>query len=130
MKKQDRKINNSEWEWVASFEIPKDTTNEEALEMVYKDFSKKIDFVKSIYPYSGGDLHTYNIFYKLFSTKYNFYNDNTEYYHDTFEECENAFEKGIFNVNRDYFGSGEWPIISLQRIIGKKKDFITYTISR
>jgi hypothetical protein len=122
-------------EKVASyFPVKKNVSNDEALQMVYKDFSRKLDWINNLYPYSGGKLSMYNIFNKYFEIDIpHFFVADVEYLSDTFEESQKAFEDGIFNVEHTYFGRGEWPIILMWRfrIVGKDKDdWICYQITR
>ena len=118
---------------ISAFPINKTISNDEALQMVYKDFSKKIDFINETYPYVGGKLYVYDLFYKHFSVEMpNFYSvEDVKYLSDTFEESQKAFDDGIFNVEHIYFGRGEWPIILMRRFItAGDDDWICYQISR
>ena len=121
---------------ISLFSVPKDTSNEEVLQMIYKDLSKKIDFIKEIYPYADScGLFMYNIMYKHFDVLYEpivTSNDMIKYFSDTFEESNKAFEDGIFNVEKKFFGHGEWPIILFDRVsrIDRSYDIISYLITR
>ena len=80
-------------------------------------------------------LTNLNIIFKLFGIKYEpllSHNDVRMCYKDTYEECMQAFDNGVFNVEHDYFGRGEWPIILYERTShhGHDEDWISYTISR
>ena len=132
MNKYDREILG---ERISIFFVDKSTSNEVVLEMIYKDLSIKLDFIKSIYPFFKGGLVMYDIMFKHYGIKIKPIlknGDSLERFKDTFEECEKAFENGMFNVERSYFGRGEWPIILFDRVsqIDKDKDWITYTITR
>ena len=77
----------------------------------------------------------YDIMFKHFGIKLKpilHEDDVIERFGDTFEESQKAFENGIFNVERNYFGGGEWPIILFDRVSqpNKEEDWITYTITR
>ena len=121
---------------ISLFSVPKETSNEKVLEMIYKDLSKKIDFIKEIYPYADTcGLFMYNIMYKHFDVLYQpiiGLDGSIKYYSDTFEESTKAFSDGVFNVGRNFFGRGEWPIILFDRITRTSKDYdvISYLITR
>lgn len=118
---------------ISTFRVRHETSNEVVLQKIYKDFSKKCDFIKELYPFSGGDLHTYTRMMGLFSFEYQYYptDEERECYTDSFEDCQKAFENGIFKVNRDFFGRGEWPIILFDRYRDDYHyDGIAYTITR
>lgn len=132
MNKYDREILGDR---MSIFSIGKDTSNEEALQMIYKDLSTKLDFIKGLYPFLKHGLVMYDIMFKHFGIKLKPIlreGDSLERFRDTFNECEEAFKKGIFNVERNYFGRGEWPIILFDRVSqpDKDEDWITYTITR
>lgn len=132
MKKYDKEILGDR---ISIFSVSKDTSNEEVLQLIYKDLSKKLDFIKSLYPFFKRGLVMYDIMFKHFGIKLNpiLHKDDTlERFRDTYKECEQAFEDGIFNVDRNYFGGGEWPIILFDRVsqLYKDEDWITYTITR
>ena len=132
MKKYDKEILGDR---ISVFSVSKNTSNEEVLQMIYKDLSKKLDFIKGLYPYFKHGLFMYNIMFKHFGTKYEpilCANDRRTRFKDTFEECMKAFDDGIFNVERDYFASGEWPLILFERVshIATDEDWISYTIAR
>ena len=132
MKKYDREILG---ERISIFFVDKNASNEVVLEMIYKDLSIKLDFIKSLYPFFKGGLAMYDIMFKHYGIKVKPIlknGDTLERFTDTFEECKKAFENGMFNVERNYFGRGEWPIILFDRVsqIDNDKDWITYTITR
>ena len=132
MKKREKILSK---ERISVFPVSKDISNDEVLQMIYRDFSKKLDFINSIYPYSGKNLFMYDIMYKHFNIPYEpiFRKDTTiEYFSDTYEEFHKAYENRMFNVGSNYFGGGEWPIILFDRMHdeGSTKDWISYTISR
>ena len=131
MKKYDKEILGKR---ISSFFVNSNTSNEEVLQKIYEDFSKKINFMVSLYPFTKG-LMMYDYIFKIFGLKIELYKWDrlsTERFTDTFEESNKALEDGVFTVTRDLFGSGEWPIILFDRTSeeGKDKDYITYTISR
>ena len=119
---------------LSTFSVSNDTTNEKVLELVYKDFSKKIEFLKQVYPYSDGSMHSYVRMQKHFGIDYDYYwDDNIEYFTDTYEENKKAFDEGIFPCSRDYFGKGEFPIFLIERRHNNSegaKDIIAYDITR
>ena len=131
MKKKDKILGRR----ISVFSVKSNTSNEIVLQMIYDDLSKKLDFIKELYPHFKSGLFMYNIMFKHFGIDYepliNSYN-TIEYYGDTFEECMQAFDNGVFNVEHDYFGSGEWPIILFDRMkqTAKDEDWISYTITR
>lgn len=132
MNKYDREILGKR---ISIFSVDKSTSNEVVLEMIYKDLSIKLDFIKSLYPFFKGGLVMYDIMLKHYGIEVKPIlknGDTLERFRDTFEECDKAFENGMFNVERNYFGRGEWPIILFDRVsqIDKDKDWITYTITR
>ena len=132
MNKYDREILGDR---MSIFSVSKDTSNEEVLQMIYKDLSTKLDFINGLYPFFKRGLVMYDIMFKHFGIKLKpiLHEDDTlERFRDTFEESEQAFDNGIFNVDRNYFGGGEWPIILFDRVSqpDKKEDWITYTITR
>jgi hypothetical protein len=132
MNKYDRVIQGDR---ISLFSVKKDISNEEILQMIYKDLSIKLDFVKSLYPHFKHGLFMYDIMFKHFGIEYKpilAINDSIERFKDTFEECMKAFDNGIFNVEHDYFGKGEWPIILFDRVHRETKDedWISYTIAR
>ena len=111
-------------ERISLFSVPKETSNEDVLQMIYKDLSKKIDFIKEVYPYA-----------EHFDVQYEpvlGVNSSIKYYSDTYEESTKAFEDGVFNVGRNFFGRGEWPIILFDRVARTDKDYdvISYLITR
>lgn len=101
------------------------------LDIVYKDLSAKCTFLSSVYPFNKG-LDNYTRMNEIFSMKYHpiMSSPNGETYVDTFEESITAFEKGIFTVDRDFFGSGEWPVIILYLFKEENYIWIYYDISR
>jgi len=119
---------------LSTFIVPKETTNEEMLEMVYKDFAEKVRYIQQVYPYSGGNLHSYDRIKNHFEFEYDYYlDDEVEYFSDTFEESQNAFDNGIFPCERDYFGKGEFPIFLIERRHNDRRDsedIVSYTITR
>ena len=123
-------------ERISLFSVPKETSNEDVLQMIYKDLSKKIDFIKEVYPYADTcGLFMYNVMYKHFDVQYEpvlSVNSSIKYYSDTYEESTKAFEDGVFNVGRNFFGRGEWPIILFDRVARTDKDYdvISYLITR
>ena len=123
-------------ERISLFSVPKETSNEDVLQMIYKDLSKKIDFIKEVYPYADTcGLFMYNVMYKHFDVPYEpvlSVNSSIKYYSDTYEESTKAFEDGVFNVGRNFFGRGEWPIILFDRVARTDKDYdvISYLITR
>lgn len=123
-------------ERISLFSVPKETSNEDVLRMIYNDLSKKIDFIKEIYPYADScGLFMYNVMYKHFNILYEpvlCVNSSIKYYSDTYEESSKAFDNGIFNVERNFFGRGEWPIILFDRVTRSDKDYdvISYLITR
>lgn len=132
MKKYDKEILGDR---ISVFSVSKNTSNEEVLQLIYKDLSKKLDFIKSLYPFFKRGLVMYDIMFKHFGIEYKpilAINDSIERFKDTFEECMNAFDNNIFNVKHDYFGDGEWPIILFDRVHreARDEDWITYTITR
>ena len=132
MKKYDREILGDR---ISLFSVKKNTSNDEVLQMIYKDLSTKLDFIKSLYPFFKRGLVMYDIMFKHFGIKLKpilHKDDILERFSDTFEESEEAFKNGIFNVEKNYFGGGEWPIILFDRLSqhDKEEDWITYTISR
>ena len=76
----------------------------------------------------------YDIMYQIFDVDYKpvIGSATIDYFSDTFEESNKAFEDGIFNVKRSFFGGGEWPIILFDRItrVGGDRDWVSYTITR
>lgn len=132
MRKYDREILGDR---MSIFSVSKSASNEEVLQMIYKDLSTKLDFIKSLYPLFKHGLVMYDIMFKHFGIKLKpilHEDDVIERFGDTFEESQKAFENGIFNVERNYFGGGEWPIILFDRVSqpDKEEDWITYTITR
>jgi hypothetical protein len=103
--------------------------------MIYRDLSKKLDFINSIYPYSGKDLSMYDIMYKHFNILYEpriMKGTTIEYFSDEYEDFHKAYENRMFNVGSNYFGGGEWPIILFDRMHdeGYTRDWISYIIVR
>lgn len=132
MNKYDREIFGDR---ISVFSVNKATPNEDVLQMIYEDLSKKLDFIKNLYPHFRHGLFMYNIMFKHFGTKYEpilSTNDSRERFRDTYEEHMKAFDDGVFNVEHDYFGRGEWPIILFERISHEATDddWISYTITR
>lgn len=119
---------------ISVFGVRKEVSNEEVLQMIYNDFSSKLKFIQTVYPYYCG-LYMYDVVYKIFGQPFDYINGkNTkiEYFSDTFEECNKAFEEGVFGVERSLFSRGEWPIILFERISepDRKMDWISYVITR
>ena len=109
--------------------------NEVILQLIYEDLSKKLDFISGIYPHFKHGLLMYDIMFKHFGIEYSpiiRLNDGIERFRDTYEECMKAFDNNTFNVEHDYFGNGEWPIILFDRLHRESsdEDLISYTITR
>ena len=131
MNKKEKQITDKKR--IGIIKIDESTTNEQIMDMVYRDFSAKLDILSSANPYlskcdSLFAYHLISIFEVDKPIKYNYEIDT---YSDTFEECEKAFEDNIFNVPKDFFGRGEWPIILIEVYkMNDKPRFVSYTITR
>ena len=121
---------------LGAFCVDKDTDEETILRMVYKDFSAKLDMLRKINPFLGerNSLLAYSLI-KVFEFKMPENMIFSEYisYKDTFTDCEKAFKEHVFNVGRDFFGIGEWPIVLIEVYKGLNmgdSDCVAYTITR
>ena len=131
MNKKEKQITDKKR--IGIIKIDESTTNEQIMDMVYRDFSAKLDILSKANPYLSNcnSLLAYNLISIFEVNKPMDYNYEIENYHDTFEECEKAFENNIFHVSRDFFGRGEWPIILIEVYkLNGKPTFVSYTITR